>query len=420
MSFQRIRELGNSQLLLLQRLLQIDLSYVIRNGASLFITALNSIVLGVATYFLYSRYLSQEVFGVYKYALSIYALFSIVSLTGIDTALARSVARGHDGALEVAFIRKLKAGYIGSVGLVALAGWYFYRGDAVLWKSMLLMAVFAPLIYAASIYGSFLTSKKLFHEYRNIAITTSIGIFVIIGTAVVLGVTTVQLIAAYLVANMLVCVAYLRAKRFKANQRTDIEMVRYGNHLSIVEVFGTAASQVDSLLTFHFLGAAPLAVYGIANLPVDQLRGFLKISQSLAFPKFTQYEKRHVRQLFWKVMLLTAGTMVCCTVYTLCIPTVIRVFVPRYVDSILYTQVLVFSLVFSVPTGFIASYFYAQAAKKEIVIYNITNSASLIVLNSVGILLFGLWGIVAASWINRVLMFIVTMWGVVRYSRTST
>lgn len=402
----------------LEKYTKTDTVYVAKNGFEMFLGWTVSLGISVVLYLLYSRFLPQEVFGTYKYYLSLFTLFAMVTFTGIDTALVRSVANNKDGSLAVAFRRKLLGGFFGSLVFWVVAIWYFWQGNQPLAVGCILISLFAPCIYAGNIYSSFLTGKKMFAEYRRLSMVLSIATFLVISLGVVFVRDPVWLLAINLCANSVSLVGYWWAKRYVSSQEEDPHLISYGQHLSVVEIAGTFASQADSLLTFHFLGPIPLAVYSMANLPVDQLRGFLKISQSIAFPKFATQGRRDIRALIWKSVLLMGFTGVCCLLYALCIPMVFHVLVPRYENSIVYSQWLVFSLVFSLPTGLIATYFYAQAAKTEIVVYNLASSISGIALNIGGIWFFGLWGIVYATYAQRILMLLLVMWRVERYGQT--
>lgn len=402
-----------------ERFTKTDNIYVVKNGLELFLGSVFSLASSVGLYLLYTRFIPQEAFGTYKYYLSLYALFGLVTFTGIDTALVRSVARHQDGSLVVAFRRKLLGGVVGSFLFLMVSAWYFFHGDQALAIGCVLISLFAPLVYAGNIYSSFLTGKKLFATYRRLSMLLSLMTFIVIASGVLLVRDPVWLLAINLLANSVSLIGYVWSRRYYIESNLkDPELLSYGQHLSAIEIVGTVASQADSLLTFHFLGAVPLAVYSVANLPVDQLKGFLKIGQSIAFPKFANQDKRHVGSLLWKVFLLMGVTAVCCLFYALLIPWVFHWLIPRYESSIVYTQALVFSLVFAMPAALIVTYLYAQAARKEITLYNLTNYISLIVFNVLGILYFGLWGIVYAAYLNRGLMLVLAIWRVTRYGRT--
>ena len=62
------------------------------------ITSLSTLALAVA----FANLVSPEVYGTYKYVLSLAGIFSIASLPGISTAIARAVARGNESVIHAA------------------------------------------------------------------------------------------------------------------------------------------------------------------------------------------------------------------------------------------------------------------------------------------------------------------------------
>src|ERR1019366_9423325 len=79
-------------------------------------------------------------------------------------------------------------------------------------------------------------------------------------------------------------IAYRHTLRtYKPSTEPTPELMRYGAHLSIIGVFSTIAAQIDSVLTFHFLGPAVLAIYSFATAIPDRISAFFKFIPAAAF-----------------------------------------------------------------------------------------------------------------------------------------
>src|SRR5688572_20479176 len=73
-----------------------DMLYLARGG---FWTVLNFVVAGsvsIALAVAFANLLPKETYGTYRYVLSIANAFGFLALTGMNAAVTRSVARGHD------------------------------------------------------------------------------------------------------------------------------------------------------------------------------------------------------------------------------------------------------------------------------------------------------------------------------------
>ncbi|MCC7357359.1 oligosaccharide flippase family protein [Candidatus Uhrbacteria bacterium] len=407
------------QLRLLEKYTKTDNIYIIKSGIEMFLGSSLGLVTGVIMYILYSYFLSTETLGVYKYYLSLYALFGITTFTGIDSSLGRSVARGYDGSLATAFRQKFFGGLCGSIIGLIIAIWYFMHGEKNLALGCILISTLAPVIYASSLYGNFLVSKKKFTEYRKTVLTVGLVSFCILVVSVLIIRNPVGLFAMNLISNTTIIAAYIHvSRRFVSNEKNDPELIPYGRRLSLVEFIGTFASQVDSLLVFHFLGAAPLAVYSIANMPVDQVRGFLKIGSAIAYPKISAQSEINVKNILHKAGLMMLVACFTAVIYVFLIPIFFHTIIPRYNESIAYSQVLVFTLIFASPTTFLVTFFYARGATKNIFVFNLVNYGSLILFNLIGVLYWGIWGVVYASFANRTLIWIFAILQVICIDKT--
>jgi O-antigen/teichoic acid export membrane protein len=390
---------------------QTDNVYLAKNSFYLLIMQGVGVLNGFILYILIAHFLPKEVYGEYKYFISLFGLFAVCAFTGIDGALMRSVAQGFEGSLRTAFRRKLIGGLVGSALMIAAGFYYQFQGRGDLALPIFLIAVFAPWIYSSTVYASFLNGRKRFGLMTRLSIITSLVYFACMAVAVIFFRNSLFIFAAFLLANLANLAVYLYVRTKQANTKVDKDLLPFGTHLSLLDILGIVANSIDGVLIFHFLGAASLAMYSLAVIPVEQMKGFLKSVQSVAMPKFAVSNLATLRQTMRRkilvFMLLIAGLM---GIYILLAPPFFALFFPKYLASVPYSQLYSLSIIFAAPASVLMSLFQAKGLRKEITLSNVLNYSIQIAMLVFGSWLYGLWGAIVARLIARALMLGTTHW----------
>ncbi|MEI7512163.1 MAG: oligosaccharide flippase family protein [Candidatus Uhrbacteria bacterium] len=390
----------------LEKYTRTDNIYLAKNTSLVILVQAVNVFNGVVIYILIAHFLSKETYGQYKYFLSLFSLFSLTTFSGIELAVARDVANGNDGGISVGFRRKLIGGILGSIISIIGAGYYAFQGRNDLTIALILLSIFAPWIYASNVYSSLFTGKKLFAEYTKINIASSIFSSLGMAAAFIFIKDPVLLFAAFLGTSSVLLVSYYIAKRKCENNKVGKDMLSFGTHMSIIDILGTIANSIDSILVFHFLGAPALAIYSFATIPVEQLKGFMKSVQSIALPKFAVNQISETRKTIGpKIFLFAAGVTGTIIVYIILIPFFFKLFFPAYSSSVPYSQIYSLSLIFGMPGSLISTIFQAKGLKKETAQFNTINYTIQIVLLLLGAWLYGLWGVIIARIGARTLMY---------------
>ena len=76
-----------------------NLNYVFGGGFWLITARLTELLLTLVLIFVFARFLPKETYGMYTYIISVTTLLGIFTLSGLNSPLIRSVARGKDGML---------------------------------------------------------------------------------------------------------------------------------------------------------------------------------------------------------------------------------------------------------------------------------------------------------------------------------
>jgi O-antigen/teichoic acid export membrane protein len=158
-------------------------------------------------------------------------------------------------------------------------------------------------------------------------------------------------------------------------------------------ILGTIASQIDTLLVFHFIGSATLAVYSFATIIPEKLIGLLKFIPNIAMPKLAEKNENEVREILkkrlWMLILLIAVAAAC---YAMMAPWIFHIFFPTYTDSIILTQVYSLSF-FSLATSMITTALISQSKIKELYTINLIIPILRILLLFIFLLYYGIWGL---------------------------
>jgi O-antigen/teichoic acid export membrane protein len=364
----------------------LSLGNVVASGSSLIL----SIV--------FANYLAQDTFGTYKYVLSIVGILTISSLPGMSAALTKSVAQGFSGSLKSAFKSSIKWGLIGFTASLVVAAYYFIQGNNLLGASFLIISIFIPLKDPVGLYHSLLHGKKLFSvstKYRIITQATTVGTLI---ATVFLTNNLIFILIAYFLPRVVVNGWFLvkALSRVDEKSENDPSTISYGKHLTLLKSFATIAQELDKILIWQFLGAVPVAIYSFAMAPITQIKSFLNINFSLAFPKLAQREPDKLKEIMpHKIFVFFVITVGIVIPYILLAPYLFEILFPKYMQSVLYSQVFALSLLF-VPRGLLSDSLKAHAKKRSMYILSLSNSFIRIILLVLLLPFYGIWGAIWA------------------------
>ena len=139
-----------------------------------------------------------------------------------------------------------------------------------------------------------------------------------------------------------------------------------------------------------------MAVYNFAIAIPDQTKGPLKGLGKLIFPKFVEREDKEIRSgMNRKFLMLFIGSVIITLVYIMVAPYIFQIFFPKYMASVLYSQIFALSLV-SMTSNPAGVYLAAKKKIREQYISNVFVSILQIIAVSVSIIYWGLLGLVIA------------------------
>jgi len=359
-------------------------------GISRGISSLSSFILAL----LFANLLPKEIYGTYTYILSIAALLSIPTLSGVGTALIRSVAKGNDGDVKVCFYEKLKFGAIASLASITVGVYYLIRGNVDFGISFILIAIFIPFLEALSLYSSILTGKKLFKEITYYGAMSQLIIVVSMALTIFFTHNIFLIVLAYYIPRIASrFIFYSISKKFITHpEKKDHKTVSWGRHLTALELVGNVSSQVDRIILFQFLGPASVATYSFSIAPITHIQAMLKNLLTLALPKFSEQEFHQIQNtLPRKLLIFLIGLIAISIGYVFFAPYFFAIFFPQYLDAVPYSQVAAIVLLFF-PQKLISTALTAHARKKALYVSNIVSSSLKVGGLLIFIPFFGIWG----------------------------
>jgi O-antigen/teichoic acid export membrane protein len=183
----------------------------------------------------------------------------------------------------------------------------------------------------------------------------------------------VILVAGHLVSTALITgILYIYSLKFIDNSKPDPNCIPYGYFLSLTNVAGTIASNIDKIVIGIFLGPTDLAVYtiGIA-LPV-RIKDFFKLSLSSITPKLCQdsITGRNIVDTLKKLTLpIISFLLIISIIYWIFIgPLIILFFGPSYSDAIIYSKILILMIILSFPSVLLGTYAISKQKKVAIIL----------------------------------------------------
>lgn len=394
-----------------ERYTRTDMVYLASSGywmnLSFVFTSVFSFLLSIA----FANLLPKTEYGIYQYVLALSAFLTAFTFTGMNAAITQAVANGREGVFKSSIRIQLIWNTI--PGLIALAGgiYYFLNGNLVLGLGLACVALSLPITSAFNSYSAFLNGRKNFRSsaFYGIAGNSIYYICIFSGLLLFPSAAALLLINLMVTAGAAVTLYFVTVQKHRPNHSPDPEAIGYGRHLTFLSVLSTVAAHVDKILVFQFLGAASLASYAIAILLPERLAGAFKSLLYIAFPRFSGREMPLIQSsIVWKAFLLLLLTTFCATAYALFAPLLLGIIYPEYGEIIPYSQVYAFTFVATIG-HLVTIVLIAHKRLKELYVLNLTIPIIHVVLQILGIVIWGLWGLIVARLLHSLLFSLLSL-----------
>lgn len=361
----------------------------------------NALALGLIIAF--ANLIPKETYGTYKYVISFAGALSFLTLTGVNSALSRAVARGGEGLLSWSVRFQLKLNLIYTLACWSAGTYYALNNNLVLAFGLFAIGLAYPIGAAFNSYTAYLGGKQQFRrktKFKTLATAAS--------TAIILGVLLITeniyvILFAYAISVSLPMIAaYLLATRSMSKKQSIQEersdLARYGTQLTLVNVVPNLVTYLDKIILFQAVGAVQVALYSLAQAIPARMKGLYTTFLGTAAPKLAQRESSEIAGTMYRRIALTSLLgIVTATAYWFIAPYVFRFVLPAYLESLDYSRTLMFALGASIPISYIGTVFRSQKMVQAIFLNSTLSRIPTLILYFVLGTTMGIWGMVWAS-----------------------
>jgi O-antigen/teichoic acid export membrane protein len=393
-----------------ERFFRTDMVYLTKGGFWLAFGHAMAIIIGLILTLGFANLLSKESFGTYKFILSVSGIMTAFSLTGLPSAMIRSIAKGFDNALTKSFRANIKWSFAIFIGGLFGGLYYFLNGNNTLALSLLIVGSLSPFMTSASLYGSFLEGKKDFRKKSLYGmLQNSVPAIFLLGTIYLVDNPLIIVLVYFISNTAITMVLFYHTLRSSAriNAREDTSLLSYSKHLSLMNILATITYHIDKVLIFHFLGTAPLAIYTFAIAPINQLESPGKFIAKLALPKLSEQKISDIHKtLPRKIFVLFVSMLGLVALYITIAPYIFDFLFPKYIESVPFSQVYALTLLFT-PGMLFGQTLTAHMKTKALYITKIVGPMVNISLLIILLPLFGIWGAIATLITTHALNFMM-------------
>jgi len=384
-----------------------DMTYLVKGSFWLLAGQAVNFVLALVLLWVFANLVSKEVYGEYRFLLTVVSLLALTSLNGTGVALTNSVALGMRATFFPLLRARIRYGLVGSAAALVGAGYYLWQGNTGLAQAFTLIALFVPFIESYTLYAAYLNGVK---DFRLMAILHTLQRITTVSAlvaAVILTQSVFWILCTYLIGMTLSFKAAQAwtLRTHPTNEDSDPGALTYAKHLSLMSIMRSGAQYLDKLALWYFAGPVAVAQYVVAiAMPNEIIAAFSQISR-LALPKMSTRNKTELQQsMLRKIFIYFLAMLPVAITYVLSAPLIFRTFLPQYLDSVLFSQ-LATILIVAAPLGLLTQYFFATKHTTALYIINTLEPIVLIGLYVILIPLYGIMGVIFASFLRFVFIF---------------
>lgn len=393
----------------------IDLHYFAKGGFWLSVTQVVTIFGSLIVSVVFANLLDETEYGVYRYILSIGALLTVFSLTGMSQSIFQTSAQGYTGFYTLGIRKSLL--FSSGITVASLVGsvYYYFNDNIELALGCALIALFQPLLNTFQQIFPFLQGQKRFRESTLLQGLKTVSVTAASIGAVLFSQNALVLVLVYLLSNTLVNIGSHLLFRPKTKEPVDekvlIRYMQYAKNTSVRGFIGNIAFRIDSIIVFQQLGAAELAIYTIANILPEHIKGSFKNLATLLVPKYVQHEdleviRKSMLKRSTQLILVFTAIMIA---YIFLVPFVYMLIFPKYEEAILYSQLLALSFPAMIALLPISA-LQAHTEEKKLTWQNNLSSVIMLILTIVLTITHGLLGAILARVLSRYVNMFLTFY----------
>lgn len=381
---------------------ELDTSYIARGMAWLNGRIIVSMIVALALSVAFANLLSPEEYGTYRFIISIVSLWGGILLSGANIAVTGAVARGAERTFNASITLQFKWNLAGVICIAGTGVYYLVQGNTNIGYPILAASLIYPI---SSIFNTYIAYFAGIRDFRNQSIYESIASATyvsVIFIALLLGANAGLLAVLFFLSNLIGHSFGFAKARSKVDPSTpaDNTALTFAKQLTLISIPASFILQLDSIIVFHYLGSAGLAIYAFSMLGPDKLSGLLKSVSTLALSKFARRTTNQLRSSMLKRSFQFSIFAACIALaYIVAAPYIFRVFYSQYLDAVRYTQIYALSLV-AAGVMLPMSSLFAQSRIRRIAATNFGLPIVQLAIIFLGVRYYGLPGAIAAKLIG--------------------
>jgi O-antigen/teichoic acid export membrane protein len=363
------------------------------------------LTLGLVTTYYIAHSLSKDNYGHYNYILTVIGLLSFFSLPFVNNAVSQSVARGFLGTYKASILTTFFSSCGGGLILLLLSAYYHLNHDALLARAFLIAAIVFPFLYGLTTWKSLYLGEQKYKKIIKLAgVNNVISSSLLIAIAIFFPNNVLFILLCFLAIPALQNVAQTTLLYFKQKNTYDTEegSIKYGIKASFYSIISLIATNIDSILLFHFLSPTALANFIAAQKLPEVIKSSIQDIGQILLPIFSK--KSHMTKnlsWFFNIFGIAISIGILILTFTIYPYIFILIFGEQYRDALIYGQALMCSIAISnaapLKVWFINSKLDAKSNRDTTLIISLTR-----IFTSLSLIpFFGIWGAVLSAFFHR-------------------
>ena len=348
---------------------------------------------------LYANLLPKETLGTFKYILALGGSLGFLTLTGMNNAVTQAVGKGAKGALLYSVRLQLRWNSLYAVASVILGGYYLFQHNLTIGLGIIILGIMFPVSAALNTYGAFLAGQRKFRAVALLAALSNVFYGITIALAIFFSKAAFIIVVAHALGTLIpIVIAYLVISKRDQSVLPPLEqhaLKRFGQHLSLINIFATISKNIDRIALFHFAGPVVLATYSIANAVPERAKGLLASALPSLLPSLSRRDVGMIKSsLYMRIVQGLIIGIIAASAYWLLAPPLFHFVAPKYLESIQYSRWLSLGLILAIPYLYVANALIGQKMIRGLYAQSWTMHITRIITIPLAVYFYGMWGLV--------------------------
>lgn len=329
-----------------------------------------------------------------------YFMRSIDSELSLLASSNAAEAQKIPGAFAAAMRMILKKTWQGATLLIAIAGYYALKGAYELSAATITGAAFFASYAASGLYESYYVGNGAMRRYAQGSLLISFAIAAsLTGAAYFFPNNSAALVFAFFCTNACtagVWTAVITKKSKAQGLPNDTKFLEFAKKASWTEGVLQATNYADILLVNAFFGPKDVAVYAVARIIPEAVKGLVKNAGVLSIARIATMKKSAIRRMLIartaQAFAIAGGFFIA---YVAIAPYAFNILFPTYPEALRYSELLALSFL-AFPAHLAESTLNALLIKEKIVRLNIAAAGGMLIFSCILIPPFGVLGAILA------------------------